>query len=172
MLLEKDNVRLRSMEPYDVDSLYMYENDSSLWSVSDNVSPFSKEALRLFIQASLEEIPNDQLRLMIEYNGKTVGCIDLFEISRVNHHASVGILVYDNLSKQCGVASKALSLLEKFAYESLEMITLKAEVSTDNNIASQFFRKMGYTEIGIMKSWKRIKCTLFSDVYIFQHNIG
>ncbi len=172
MLLESNGVKLRSMEPSDVNSLYQWENDTSLWCMGDTMTPFSKEALKLFIESSFQDDPKDQFRFMIDFEGCTVGCIDLFEISMVNHHASVGILLYDISSRRKGIAGTALLLLELFATRSLELISLKAEVSSDNVAAINFFNKMGYRKVGVLSDWKRMEYNIFSDVTLFQHKIS
>ena len=48
-LLSNDKITLRAMEPSDIDLIYKWENDTSLWTVSDTVAPYSREALMLYI---------------------------------------------------------------------------------------------------------------------------
>ena len=48
--LQTEKVRLRAMEPRDVDLLYRWENDPEVWKVSDTMVPFSKFTLQEFIK--------------------------------------------------------------------------------------------------------------------------
>ena len=48
--LETDIIRLRALEPEDVDVLYKWENDTNIWKVSNTVAPFSRYILRQFIE--------------------------------------------------------------------------------------------------------------------------
>ena len=45
-LLENSEIRLRALEPSDVDLLYAWENDTSIWDVSSTIIPFSKNTIR------------------------------------------------------------------------------------------------------------------------------
>lgn len=85
-LLESDIVRLRALEPEDVDILYKWENDTNVWKVSNTVAPFSRHILRQFIDSQKYDIfETRQLRLIIEEKegSRAVGCIDLFDIDRI-----------------------------------------------------------------------------------------
>ena len=49
MIAGKPQVRLRALEPEDLDILYRYENDSSLWEVGTTIAPFSRKQLYDYI---------------------------------------------------------------------------------------------------------------------------
>lgn len=164
MYLTDGTVSLRAMEPGDADLLYRWENDTTLWNVADTVSPFSKRAIEMFVAYSGQ----DQLRLMVDMGTETVGCADIFGISSVNHNGSVGILIYDKERREHGIARRVLSLLEDYACSSLEIVSLKAEVSVDNIPALALFKGAGYREVGTMESWKRVSYGKFVDVKVFQ----
>ena len=61
------NVRLRAMEPEDLDLLYHIENDETLWKVGSSNVPYSRYALHNYIASSSYDIYVDrQVRLMAE----------------------------------------------------------------------------------------------------------
>ena len=43
---------LRAPEPEDLELLYNWENDTSIWQLSNTLTPFSKFALRKYIENS------------------------------------------------------------------------------------------------------------------------
>ena len=49
-VLETDLIRLRALEPEDIDTLYKWENDTRIWKMSNTVAPFSRYTLRRFIE--------------------------------------------------------------------------------------------------------------------------
>ena len=49
-LLSNDAVSLRALEPTDLETLYRWENDTALWTVSDTVAPYSREALWQYLE--------------------------------------------------------------------------------------------------------------------------
>jgi len=44
-MLRGENINLRALEPSDLDVLYNWENDTSIWKVSQTIAPFSKNIL-------------------------------------------------------------------------------------------------------------------------------
>ena len=44
-------LKLRALEPSDLDIMYDIENDKSLWVYSNTSSPFSKHTLKKFIES-------------------------------------------------------------------------------------------------------------------------
>ena len=81
-MLSDDKIRLRALEPTDLDVLFAWENDASLWAVGSTIAPFSRKQLWDYI----ENYDNDifsarQLRFMVEdvENGNAVGMVDLFD---------------------------------------------------------------------------------------------
>jgi len=88
------------MEPYDLDNLYLWENDPENWFVSQTRAPYSKHILSQFIDESNKDIYEiKQMRLMITIKNTggdeklTVGAIDLFDFDPFHRRAGIGILV-------------------------------------------------------------------------------
>jgi len=48
-MLSYGKVRLRSLEPEDLELLYLWENDPSIWKVSNTLVPFSRFILRQYL---------------------------------------------------------------------------------------------------------------------------
>ena len=66
MYLENDTLRLRALEPEDLDILYKWENDTNLWWVGCTTEPYSRYILKEYIAYSDKTIyEKKQLRLMI-----------------------------------------------------------------------------------------------------------
>ena len=80
--LSDEQIRLRALEPEDLEVLYRWENDSSLWEVGNTLAPFSRYVLKNYIAESGRSIYDvHQLRLMIERQAErqAIGIIDLFD---------------------------------------------------------------------------------------------
>ncbi|MDR2041647.1 MAG: GNAT family N-acetyltransferase, partial [Tannerella sp.] len=64
-LLENETVRLRAMEPEDLDFLYRWENDTRLWRYGNTMAPYSRFSLKAYLSdAHLDIFHARQLRLM------------------------------------------------------------------------------------------------------------
>jgi len=96
MLLSNDRVRLRALEPEDLELLYRWENDPELWEVGNTLAPYSRYILKEYIAGSDRSIyESRQLRFMIEEcdTGTSVGIVDLFDFEPHPNRAACGIML-------------------------------------------------------------------------------
>lgn len=170
MLLQNSIIQLRALEPEDLDILYRWENDASLWVHGCTVSPYSKLALRQYINdsAEMDVYLMKQLRLMIcaKETDEPLGTIDLYEIDIHNKRAGIGILI-DEAYRNKGYASMALKLMHAYTFDFLDLHHLFAHITTQNEISLQLFAKEGYKDCGVLKDWVRVN-DHFEDVQVMQ----
>ncbi len=152
--IQGSKVTLRAVEPTDLDTLYIWENETSLWGVSGTRTPFSRHTLELFIESQLEDIfTSKQLRLMIcTLDEMVIGMVDIFDFEPSHHRAGVGIMV-DVAHQGRGYAREALSLLEEYGRTHLELHQLWCNVEEDNLRSIGLFESSNYERVGIKKGW-------------------
>ncbi len=168
--LETDLIRLRAMEPEDIDILYLWENDTNVWKVSNTIAPFSKYILKQFIENQRYDIyETKQLRLIIESKElhKPVGAIDLFDLDPYNRRAGVGILIYDNKDKGQGFASSALATLIRYGFQVLGLNQLYCNIPATNTRSLSLFKSKGFNIIGLKKEWTKTTSD-WQDEYMLQ----
>lgn len=158
-----ENIVLRALEPYDVDLLYEWENDTEIWRLSNTITPFSKYILQKYIDEShLDVYQTKQLRLMIDIaeSGtnlvKTIGTVDLFDFDPFHNRAGVGILIGEKGERKKGYASLALSGLIEYAFEKLQLHQLYCNIIEDNKESLKLFEKQGFKITGLKKDWIKI----------------
>jgi len=156
-LLKGEKIYLRALEPDDVNILYKWENDTSVWHLSNTVNPFSKYVLEQYVQnAHLDIYTTKQLRLIIcDKAEKSIGCIDLFDFDPKNLRAGIGILIAEEPEKQKGYATEALQLLITYCFEILNLHQLYCNINTDNDISLTLFNKQGFIVTGTKKQWNK-----------------
>ncbi|MFI3294275.1 MAG: GNAT family protein [Rikenellaceae bacterium] len=150
-----DKVFLRAVEPEDINSLYEWENDTDLWSVSGTTSPFSRYTLSLFIEAQRDDIfTSRQQRLMIccTESRVAVGALDIFEFDPLHQRAGVGIMIAPAF-RRMGYAADALRAVERYAAEFMRVHQLWCNVEEDNKASLTLFESLGYTKIGVKRDW-------------------
>lgn len=153
MLLQKEHIQLRALEPADLDWLYAVENSTDLWKVSNTLQPFSKHLLTEYIAQSGQDIFSvKQVRLVITYHQKPVGLVDLYDFDPIHHRAGVGIVILSEYQSK-GIAKAAIRLLMEYASKILQLHQLYASVTSDNENSLHLFRKLGFIETGIKKDW-------------------
>ena len=156
MQLAGEDIRLRAVEPGDIDAMYRWENDPALWEGDTLHEPLSRHALERFVEEQRYDIfQTRQQRLIIERmkDERTMGCVDLFEVEPLHCRAGVGIVIYPTEERRKGYASEALRLLEGYAQESLRMHQLWCDVAVGNTASRALFRKAGYEEAGRKRDW-------------------
>ena len=149
------NIKLRPLEPEDLETLFRWENDMQIWKVSNTIVPFSRFILKQYIEESHKDIfETKQLRLIIEdLYGKAVGAVDLFDFDPYHQRAGIGILIYSEDDRKKGFASDTLKLIANYAVEILGLHQLYANITVDNIASIKLFEKIGFAQIGIKKDW-------------------
>lgn len=153
--LRNDELRLRPVEPDDLEFHYRWENDPLLWNVSEFIAPYSQYALKTYIENELKGIfVTRQLRLMIELidSETVVGTIDLFDFEPMHKRAGVGVFIVPEYQRK-GVAFAALKLLADYAFGHLNLRQLHCNISLDNVASIKLFERAGFERAGVLKDW-------------------
>jgi len=168
--MKSEKIKLRALEPEDLELLYEWENNDSYWVISNTVAPFSKYTLKRYLENSHKSIfETGQLRLMIEIvpEKKTIGTIDLFDFDPFHMRAGVGILIADDAERRKGYASMALKRLIDYCFTTLQLHQLYCNILANNSESMELFKKQGFIQSGIRKEW--IKTSEgYLDEYMFQ----
>lgn len=155
-MLSDNKIKLRALEPSDIDWLYKWENDTSVWQVSNTLTPYSRHVLEQYVlNAHLDIYTTKQLRLIVELveNSKCIGCIDLFDFDPHHKRAGVGILIADKTERGNGHASAALALLTNYVFKTLGLQQLYCNVTADNEPSLKLFAKHKFETVGVKKKW-------------------
>lgn len=170
MFIKSGHIYLRALESSDLELLYVSENDTAIWKVSNTITPFSKDVLELYLHSAHQDIyTNKQLRLMIclNQNHTPIGTIDLFDFDPMNLRVGVGVLIFEEFRRK-GYASEAIDLVKKYAQETLMMNQLFCNISSSNSDSIALFEKAGFEKVGIKKQWNQISKNIFEDELMYQ----
>ena len=154
-LLTNNMIRLRAPEPEDLDKLYRWENDVSLWELGSTLSPYSRYVLKQYIaEAGSDIYDRKQLRLIIELKetNTAVGTVDLYDFDPHHRRAGVGILI-DAAHQRKGYATNALSLLIDYSFSFLKIHQLYAYIPVTNTPSQRLFEQCGFETMGLLKDW-------------------
>jgi len=147
-------IRLRAIEPEDLDLLYTIENDRELWDIGTTNVPYSRFTLSEYITSTQNDIYADrQLRLMVENSdGEVIGITDLIDYDPQHNRAEVGIVIMKEWRRQ-GFATETLSAIKKYARHTIHIHKLYAIIDQGNEAATRLFTKAGFTEEAILYDW-------------------
>ena len=167
-LMHNDTLRLRALEPTDLDLLYTWENDATVWAASDTAAPYSRQVLWQYLENYTGDIyPSRQLRLMIELNdGTAVGTVDFFHYDPLNNRAELGLLIAPE-HRGHGYGRMALQLARDYAAQHIGMRQLYVYIRTDNTACLQLFLDFGFEQAGLLHAWVK-RGRNYHDVAVLQ----
>ena len=163
-IISNDIISLRAVEPTDLPTLYSWENDVALWSVTSTMAPYSKHVLQQYIDNYVCDIyAQRQLRLMITLNrtDEAIGALDFIDFSPLDNRAEVGIVIDSKFRRQ------SIEIAKRYARNHIGMRQLYAIVRTDNVAGLNTFLHHGFTASGTLKNWVR-RGLQYHDAVILQ----
>ena len=151
-------MRLRPIEPEDLDLLYSIENDPSLWHVSNPEAPYSRYQLKQYLAHRQSIFACGELRLVIEVTDDehsaptAIGLLDLTNFSPTASRAEIGIALLKAYRGR-NLSTKALNLCEQLFVERLRIHQLYAYIPTFNAPSLATFSRAGYRQVAILADW-------------------
>jgi RimJ/RimL family protein N-acetyltransferase len=128
-------------------------------------SPYGEEDARRFLgEAVREEAVGVQLAIVDPASDELLGAIGLMPA----HEEVVGEVGYWVVAaaRGRGVATRAIRLLARCAFEELGMVRLQLTIEPDNGGSLRAAEKAGFTREGLLRSWADIKGTR-RDLYLY-----
>lgn len=147
-------VRLRAMEPEDLDFLYNIENDRELWNVGNTNVPYSRYVLHDYIANATNDIYSDgQVRMIVENaDGRTVGMADLFDFNASHRRAELSIVIMKGC-RRYGYAEASVRYMLHYVQRILHLNQVYAVISVDNRPSIALFDKCGFTTSANLPKW-------------------
>jgi diamine N-acetyltransferase len=155
-ILKREHISLRALEPEDLEILFQWENDPSIWHLSGTLVPYSKFLLKQYLENSRKDIFEvKQLRLIIEHHveKRPVGAIDLFDFDPYHKRAGIGILIADPSDRGKGYAREALEILKEYCFGVLKLHQLWCNIGSGNDKSIKLFTSAGFQVVGEKKEW-------------------
>ena len=153
--LQGNKVKLRALEKEDLDLLFELENNPSVWEISGTITPYSRDVLKLYLDNAHRDIYDvKQLRLVIcTLNNEALGLIDLFDFDPKNKRAGIGVLINDKGDRNKGIGTESLEILCRYAFKTLQLKQLYANILEENERSVHLFKKLGFELVGTKKDW-------------------
>lgn len=167
-MLRNRNITLRALEPSDVDTLYLWENDPEVRRVSNSATPFSRKILTDYVNSITDIYTDKQLRLLIERSEDStpLGAVDLYDCDFKNRRAGVGILIGDPTERGQGIGTQTLELLLPYAFGTLGFHQLYCQVAVDNKPSLWLFGKFGFERVGVKRDWNLVDGVFVDELFL------
>lgn len=152
-----EKLKLRALEPEDIEFIVELENDESAIEYSDRVAPLSRQSVKSYIMTcDPNPFETGQMRLMLcTESGERIGLLDYYDITQRHGHAMLGIIISEQ-HRGKGYGTRGLELARRFADRRMHLRQLGAVVCIKNEASVKLFCKAGYREVGVLEDWWRL----------------
>lgn len=167
MTSSAEEVRLRALEPEDLELIYQIENDTTFWRHGASTVPYSRYALRQYLSAAQNDIYADgQVRLVIEAGGEAIGLADLTNFDAIHLRAEIGLIILpEHQGRHVGHA--AVRLLCDYARR-LHLHQIYAIIAVTNEPATRLFKSLAFEASAVLREWLRGEGDDFIDAIVWQ----
>ncbi|MCS6809512.1 MAG: GNAT family protein [Bacteroidota bacterium] len=150
MRLCGQKIYLRLLTPDDVGDTYVaWMNDSEITQyLESRWAVHTKESIRAFVQAMCESPTNVLFGIFLRDTHKHIGNIKIGNINNIHRYADVGLIIGDKESWGKGIASEAITLATRYAFEELNLHKLIAGMYEPNLGSYKAFINAGYRDVG------------------------
>jgi len=150
-MISSKNLYLRPILRSDAHQILEWENDPTLWEVTETKGPFTLEDIIYYIEQSNDLWENSQLRLMVceRETDNAIGAVDLFDFNAHLKKAGIGILIGPHSYRNRGYGYEALNALVTFALNDLHLKQLECIIHPDNHASIRIFEKCNFKPTGV-----------------------
>lgn len=149
-------IKLRAVEPRDLDLIYNWENQTDVWAVSGTVAPFSRYEIQRFLDSGNDIYQNRQLRLIAQYENRDFAMADLFDFEPLHLRAGVGIFI-EKASRKKGLSKPLMDALHTYCCDILLLHQVYTEVGANNLPSIKMCLAAGYVQTGLKPQWLRTR---------------
>ncbi len=164
------DIRLRAVEPEDLELMYRIENDPQFWNYGSTTVPYSRYVLRQYLETSRNDLFADgQVRLVIAKGRTSMGFADLTNLDAIHLRAEIGLAVLREYQGQ-HIGTTAIQCLCEYARR-VHLHQIYAIIATVNEPATRLFRSLAFTPSTLLHDWLRTEDG-FVDAVVWQKVMG
>lgn len=163
----ENSVYLRAIEPEDLDRVYKWHNDFTLYQSLGGTYRFvSHKTVENWIQQKTTFSNNEiNLAICIRQTNEHIGNIYLKDIDLQNRHGFLHILIGSPEHRTKGYGTQAVLKLMDHAFNAIGLERIVLHLLADNAAAYKLYQKCGFLQEGIMKRHV-FKEGVFKDIII------
>lgn len=145
-MIEGTRVRLRALEPSDLEALWRWQND---WATQQAGDPAPELAVSREAVTRMFGPESGLTTYMIEtLDGRVIGNCGYFGYSGRNRNCTVGIWIGEADARGKGYGTEAMQLLLSYLFRQMGLHRVALGVVADNAAAIASYHKCGFREEG------------------------
>lgn len=153
VFLEGVSVLLRILVKSDVPDLVKWINDQDITQFVTRLYPMTEQEEEEWLQDLPKRKSDVVLGIVTKHDGKLIGTIGLHRIDHVHGTAVTGTIIGDKSCWGKGYGTEAKMLLLDFAFNRLNLHSIRSDVIAYNGRSLAYGKKCGYEEVGRLPEW-------------------
>lgn len=167
-MLENENILLRPIEKEDIEYLNRWKNDESIYKyLGGGFAPISKDQQNSWLDSMIDMLGNSRRFIICDKRKCALGLVGLYNINWIHRTCEIGIYIGEKEMTGKGYGKASIDLIEKYAYEYLNIRKIKAKVVSENIISLKMFSSLKYDRIGEYKDERYIK-GIYCNLVLFE----
>lgn len=157
-MIQNENIYLRPILKTDLSYLNNWKNDEEVYMfLGGGFNPISIDQQENWLNSMIDMTGNNKRFIICEHQKSPIGMVGLYDINWINRTCEIGIYIGNKNSYGKGYGKQACVLIENYAKEYLNIRKIKLNVVSNNNVALDMWRKLGYKKIGELAKERFIK---------------
>lgn len=155
-------VSLRPVFDQDMDDFVRFMNDfeASLFTGS-MPGLYTADDERDYFKKS-----EDKRQFAVDYQGKLIGLVELFDIDLVNRRAVLGIMIGQEEARSKGLGYDVINLVLDYGFYLLNLHSISLTCFTFNHRAQALYKKCGFQEIGRWRQSRYLAGDYYDTLYM------
>ncbi len=143
-VLRTERLVLRQLIQTDADEIFKYQSKKSNFPYVDMpVYKFIVEAEKFIDKMNAGVKSNKWIKWAIEFGGKPVGTISLWNLNLDTDAAELGYGLFSN--RGIGLMSEAINAVKKYGFESMKLACIEAYTNKENTKSVKLLNRVGFT---------------------------
>ena len=150
-----EHIQLRALSQEDLPQLLLWENDPEGWYSNGTINPLSADFIQRYITASTVHIlESGTMSLIIEdlKMHTALGHLVFYDYTPIHRRLALGIYI-DQEARHGGIATEALRLALRYAFDKLRCEQVYAEVLASNEASQYMLRSLGFEHTATLPRW-------------------
>lgn len=163
----KSTINIRPIIKQDIIYLNAWKNDSEVFKyLGGGFQPVSIDQQEKWLD-SMIDLTGTNRRYIITENETPIGMIGLYDINWIHRTYEMGLYIGNEMSHGKGYGTQAHKLIESYARDYLNLRKCKLYVVNTNQAALNFWEKLGYNNVGVLKDERYINGD-YHDLVIYE----
>jgi len=150
-VMETERLRLRRIEPKDLEDLFEMRTESGLIEFTDNVLDKTREETKIYMEKMHQGVTDGEFIIWAmehKETGKVIGTISIWNIRWEEMTAELGYGMNSSYQKR-GYMQEALRMITDYVFEKMNLQVIEAYTEEKNSSSRRLLERLHFRETGM-----------------------